>query len=194
MTILLRLLIILLSSYHFNLLRRYFLRIRTWHIVAVLLIVATFLLYRPAPAIIPKVTLESYPEGISLAEPCPGPALSTQKERCIVVYMAPWCPVCEASIPFLQALVKHLAGDTSTGLAITLGNDELENLIASAKKIGSSVRLDVNDEFLQAAAVSSFPTWILLDKEQRVLNRFSGGAPAGDSFSEDDVRGFLRRF
>ncbi len=134
---------------------------------------------------LPRVRLESFPSGQASEEPCPG------KERCIVVYLAPWCPICEASQPFVQALGKYLETNPHLGLSVTIGNDSVEAISASAKKVGGNIRLDPNDEFSHAASISSFPTWLVLDRDQNVLSRFSGGAPRGVTFSNSQISEFL---
>lgn len=133
------------------------------------------------------VPLEQYPAGGSHSELCPG------KAQCVIVFIAPWCPVCEASIPFIAALNNSLKINPGIGLEVIIGNDELESIITSAKKVGGSVRLDVNDEFLMAASITSFPTWLLVDRHRRVLTRFSGGAPTGGDFSHKQLQEFLKR-
>ncbi|MCB0318240.1 MAG: hypothetical protein KDD56_05745, partial [Bdellovibrionales bacterium] len=105
------------------------------------------------------------------------------KKRCILLYMAPWCPACRASLPILQSLRRKIPIDSQTGLNIVVGRDRKDSLSDYALSIGGQVSLDINDSVARKYKIQSLPSWLLLDENKRILQNFSGspsGAPSNE--------------
>ncbi len=101
------------------------------------------------------------------------------RSRCIIVYMAPWCPVCHASLPFVKDLRESLRANKDVGFKIIVGDDDKRRTEEMADEIEGLVFLDPDQRFKTALGVYAVPTWIVLDRERRVLKRRSEGAPIG---------------
>src|SRR5438552_410846 len=56
------------------------------------------------------------------ADPCFG------KQRCVIEYVAPWCPACRGSIGFSNALYRKLTTSTAVGMKIVVGMADREKL------------------------------------------------------------------
>ncbi len=101
-----------------------------------------------------------------------------QKRKCVVYYMAPWCPVCEATLPTALAISKIWTDApvaSVNGLRILVGNDKPAKSEALAKKIGWLASTDAGDKFSRQYQVTSFPTWIVFDAKGLEVLRVSAG-------------------
>lgn len=154
----------------------------------VLMVVATALLYYAGafgfgslpPA--PKRVLGA----ASDADPCRG------TEHCLVAFFAPWCPSCQVTIPFVQALQRRAARNGKVGVQVIVGRDDQENLLSMASKIGGAVWIDADDAFARGAGVRGVPAWWLIDAQRNVTRRGSGlytssdpNSPEMDAFIRD---------
>ena len=100
------------------------------------------------------------------------------KQKCVVLYVAPWCPVCERTLPVALEIGRRWStseAGSGTGLRILVGNDKPEKCVAKAQKIGPIAAVDQNFEFGKQYGIRSFPTWIVFDSSGHELNRVSGG-------------------
>lgn len=119
---------------------------------------------------VPSPTL-ARPAGMS-EDPC------DKKQKCVVYYMAPWCPACEQTLPTVLEISRRWNGEGSTspyGLRILIGNSTHERSQALASRIGWIASVDPRDEFSNKHNVASFPTWIVFDNKGHELSRLSGG-------------------
>jgi hypothetical protein len=93
------------------------------------------------------------------------------KLRCVVVFLAPWCPSCQGSVPFLNDMRKRFDQEGKVGVKVIVGMDSEEKLTSMAKKIGGEVFLDSNKEFSRSAGVRGVPAWWVVDDKKRILAR-----------------------
>jgi thiol-disulfide isomerase/thioredoxin len=104
--------------------------------------------------------------------------------RCLVVYLAPWCPYCKRSVPIVQKLQERWEGD-EIGIVAVIGADSSENIQAMAKTVGEGSYVDLDQSFGKQMGVKGVPAWFLMNDRGEVLTSFSG-APA-------DVSGLLAK-
>lgn len=95
------------------------------------------------------------------------------KDRCLVVYLAPWCGACRGSKGFLQALDAFFSQQGSYGLKVVVGRDSRDSIDEFARSIPLNVYLDYERRWSQAFG-SSVPAWVWLDGEGRLLKRDAG--------------------
>ena len=137
-------------------------------------IVLALVIYLSIPATLPEVSLASTTAGA--VDPCAG------KKQCVLTYVAPWCPVCHASIPFLQALRTFIEFNyPRAGLKIIVGNAIRPDCEKMAAEIGGTVSLDDKSAFKSAVGFSSVPSWWVVDSERKVLRQFAGGLAESDA-------------
>lgn len=139
------------------------------------------------PNRMPAITLPVASASEELGDPCLGQA------QCVTVYMAPWCPHCHASIPFINDLRKWAEENSHTGIRVIVGDDQPERLEEMAKEVGGTVFLDRDRKFKQTMRFNPVPTWWVTDSDGEIKKTFSGRPAIGDR-SETGRRKAVARF
>jgi len=109
-----------------------------------------------------------------------GPDECATTERCLVVYLAPWCPQCRKSGGLVKELRARAALSSSVGFKVVVGKDEREALDRYAHKLGGFVHYDDDGSFYREIGASGVPAWVAWDAERRVVGKLYGrplGAP-----------------
>ncbi len=120
---------------------------------------------------LPEISLPATTE--QAGDPC------GEVKRCIVAYVAPWCPHCEDAIPLINA-IAHFSKTRSPvlGFKLVVGRDKASTLAEYSKSFNVPAFLDVDDRFYHLIGSPGIPAWVLLDHNRRVIHRFSG-SPVG---------------
>lgn len=119
-------------------------------------------------------------KNISQNDSCDG------KERCIVYFMAPWCPTCQGAVPFINDMRARVNRTSKVGMKIVVGSDALPSLESFAQKLDGPVYYDADGEFAYAMSVSSIPAILVLDDNRKILRRNFPAALAG-GMSPDEL-------
>lgn len=114
------------------------------------------------------------------ADPC------DQKQRCVVVYVTPWCPACKSAIGFLNGLHDRLKSSPKVGMKVIVGGDELTRLRAMASSFNAATFLDSEDKFSSKTRINGVPTVWVIDGNSNILRRALPGAVSGGS-SKDQL-------
>ena len=122
-------------------------------------VVFKFIFFTPYQA--PKTVTASLHES---GDPC------FQKERCLIVFVAPWCGVCQEELPFLGEIYKFVGGNKNIGFKVMVGMDEPQKLNSFAQQIHAPTVLDQDKSFQRGMEVSRVPAFFWLDKNGRVLD------------------------
>lgn len=114
----------------------------------------------------------------------------------LVVFLAHWCPACQAELPELVAAAE--AGDldhvdvTVVATAVTPGRDEYppSEWLAREGWDGTVLRDNGDSDAFAAYGLSAFPSTVLIDTDGRVAGRVDGGPfrPLLDLAGEDVAR------
>ena len=125
---------------------------------------------------LPTRDLDPYPDRETprgMDHPCYG------VERCLVVYVAPWCGACKRSIPLINRVGQVLALDSRAGLVVVMGTlggawDGHERL---AERIDRPLFVDREGSYWQAVAhhAKGTPAWISHDGDTQVIGALTGG-------------------
>ncbi|MDO8804773.1 MAG: hypothetical protein Q7R35_10080 [Elusimicrobiota bacterium] len=89
--------------------------------------------------------------------PCP-------TEKCMMIYVAPWCHYCHEAIPTIVALRDFLEGRNIT-TRVVVGMASAKEIEAFAGKFGPGTLLDVRHVF----SISSVPHFLVLDRSGRII-------------------------
>lgn len=116
-----------------------------------------------------SVALES---NIGYGDPCLG------KQKCLVFYLAPWCPACKAAIGTVQVLREHYKLSSEVGVKIVVGLDKMPAIRSYASKVGGQVFFDPSSRFRRTMGGSTVPYLVVLDSESHVIAEQSG-VPSG---------------
>ena len=93
------------------------------------------------------------------------------RERCVSVYMAPWCPHCKTAVPKVQNMIKKAQSGGKTGVRVVIGmgqqpgdNEKMAEAIAA-----KGVVIDKDTEIARKLNIQGVPSFKVLDKEGMVL-------------------------
>lgn len=108
-------------------------------------------------------------------------------ERCLTVYVAPWCGICRVSTPLLKAVRERLAA-RGVPVRFIVGKDSPEAVRAYAAEFGPETMLDLSAEVPLRGGV---PNFTVLDSSGTVLKSVAG-VPAlhRPPFSQELLDGF----
>ena len=141
---------------------------------------------RSVPASEPLLSLPTTAkQGAEISDPCRG------KERCVNVYLAPWCPACHAALAFIDEMRSFFAVDSRAGFRVIVGyagREEVEQMAFSLKGV---TYMDYEGALRRAMRFSSVPQWWVTDQNRRVLRMFGSGGASGASLREA-VEWFVR--
>lgn len=125
---------------------------------------------------LPTAELEMYPGWEDLKgenHPC------YQKRRCLVSYIAPWCPACKKSLPLINATAEYLNAKGEAGMVVVVGS--LGSSWKGHKKMASRITapLYVDGEASlwrsTGGAVEGTPGWLTYDGKGNVIAGETGG-------------------
>lgn len=127
---------------------------------------------------VPASHLERFAATGKAEHPCLG------TERCVLVYMAPWCPHCNGSIPLVRTIREQVNANKNTGMMVIVGpgGGSYAGHERMGKALGGEVFLDPDsdvwrDEFGHIEAV---PAWAVFDGSGRMIRHFTGGTTRND--------------
>ena len=106
------------------------------------------------------------------------------KERCVIAYFAPWCPICHRNVKFFQEVRKQLKRSPRIGVVYIVGYDTFAQCEDLAAEVGSPVWIDNRREFDEIADFSSVPHVWVIDRERNVLSDFSFSGNRNQNISE----------
>jgi thiol-disulfide isomerase/thioredoxin len=95
----------------------------------------------------------------------------------LVIYMAPWCGPCRASIPSDRELADYLSGH-GVETTFVVGMDGLEACGDMARTVGRPVLADPSGEWAKSADINVVPHYLVTDASGKILKRVRG-APQG---------------
>ncbi|MCZ8319595.1 MAG: TlpA family protein disulfide reductase [Lysobacteraceae bacterium] len=98
-------------------------------------------------------------------------------ERCLTVYLAPWCPACRRAEPMVAELRQVLARE-GRPVMVVIGMDEPAALEAHAREFGYPVLLDVDGLLKRDAGIRGVPYFIVTDRRGQVVSRQAGAFDA----------------
>ena len=117
---------------------------------------------------LPYISLRSI--GTTNIDPCAG------KRRCLVAMLAPWCPACHASIPFMRSVRALAARSRDLGVQVVIGSGDFGQLDEMGRDVGGPVYLDVDGELEAGMRGMGMPRWSVIDADRKVVN-YGAGLP-----------------
>lgn len=113
------------------------------------------------------------------------------KERCMLVYMTPWCPACKATLPFVQALHRYSMSRNDLGVQLYVGGDSSENINSMIARSGLPAVADLSRKAGMQIPGRSVPRWAVIDKEGDIVSN-GAGLPAINSESSSYFTQFVQ--
>ncbi|MBI4375891.1 MAG: redoxin family protein [Elusimicrobia bacterium] len=97
-------------------------------------------------------------------------------EKCLLIYVAPWCPYCRAATGPINALRTYLK-DRDIASRVVVGMDKSESVREYAREFGPDTLLDEHGAF----NVSGVPHFIIADRKGLVIKAVPGMPPTQDA-------------
>lgn len=124
------------------------------------------------PVQFPSIPLAPARANAAGHDPCAG------KQRCVLVFLAPWCPACKISLGTVRGLMTRFADSDRVGIKPVIGNGRNPSSMEEmAAQIGPGTFLDPAGRIMTAAGVSSVPHWFVLDDQGFLLKKVAGVIP-----------------
>jgi thiol-disulfide isomerase/thioredoxin len=95
----------------------------------------------------------------------------------LLVFWATWCPHCNAAVPEINEIHTRLGGRLKILALNYMENRQKVTAFMKAKSIAYPVLLDIDGKVASQYRVAGIPTYVLLDKEGRVVY-FDNALPA----------------
>ncbi len=108
------------------------------------------------------------------------------KERCVIAYLAPWCPSCVASQEFLVKAKSKLLKNNKLGMKIIIGMADEASSMKMSSGFDNQVYLDSKSEFSREVGISSVPTVLIIDDKNKIVDK-DLPAHLGGNMSEEEL-------
>jgi thiol-disulfide isomerase/thioredoxin len=120
--------------------------------------------------------------GIPIGGSAPGSNSSSSKsgEKLVLLdFWASWCGPCRESLPDLKRFQSAFSSDQVQVVSISEDRDENTwNSFVSQNQMSWEQRFDSNGESARRYGVQGFPTYILMDSNGTILQRYEGEDPS----------------
>jgi hypothetical protein len=144
-----------------------------WRIsVFVLAGVAAALWFR-RPAYLPDLAIASANADGTAAGPSEAPIFCKGTNGCLVIYVAPWCGPCRASLSGDVALAEHLR-TKGYETVFVVGMDKEPACLDMTRSIGRPTRLDTDGKWAKAAGVRGVPHFLVTTPTGKIVKRQAG--------------------
>lgn len=125
-----------------------------------------------SPKKIPEMALKKFPstfaeEKVLVGGPC-------SAEKCLTVYLAPWCGACKSLTPMIVDLNSQMETD-GIPFTIVVGADTPAKILDYAGTYPLPVVMDLESKYKKAASINNYPTFIVTNKKGQVIKRYKGG-------------------
>ncbi len=123
-------------------------------------------------------------------------ALSCQNsQKCLFVYIAPWCGACKQFLsklfPHILPIIEKYHQKKMAGLEIIIGMDQKEKIEAMAKEYKMEVyHEDSSKKYQNMFHIKAVPTFIAVDSKGNIIKKQEGFGARGDTL-EDVANNFL---
>ena len=120
-----------------------------------------------AAGMLPRLAADGAPAGDGSAEQCTG------AKGCLIVYVAPWCGPCKASLPGDRALADFVK-DRGIETTFVVGMDAMPKCAEMARAIGREVLVDASGAWARKMSIRGVPHFLVTGPDGRVKKRQAG--------------------
>lgn len=116
---------------------------------------------------LPRLAADGTPAGDAPVGRCGG------AKGCLIVYVAPWCGPCQASLPGDRALADFVK-DRGIETTFVVGMDAMPRCAEMARTIGREVLVDASGEWARKMSIRGVPHFLVTGTDGRVKKRQAG--------------------
>ncbi|MCJ8313373.1 MAG: TlpA family protein disulfide reductase [Saccharospirillaceae bacterium] len=95
-------------------------------------------------------------------------------DKCLIIYVAPWCPICHKITPTIIALVNEMKAE-GIQVDVVVGKDKPNAVLEYAEHFPFPVALDANGRYFYAADIEAVPYFVAINYDGEILNEMYGG-------------------
>ncbi len=148
---------------------------RLWHALVALVII--YFVWGRSPTTMPKEYMIYYDKTSSVQTS--KQRLNCPENRCLTIYLAPWCPQCRNSHTAILDVVKQLE-TRGIETTIVLGLDKQEALVAYAADFPFPVYFDQDKDLFSSLNMKGVPSYVVWLPGGKIVTREAGGAPSAE--------------
>ena len=145
----------------------------TWSILFFALGALGAFLWLRRPDYLPEVALGAATADGRAEAAAKAPVLCRGANGCLVVYVAPWCGPCRASLPGDAALADHIRSKGYETVFV-VGMDKPEACLEMTRSLGRPARLDPDGTWAKAAGVRGVPHFLVTTPTGKITKRQAG--------------------
>lgn len=97
-----------------------------------------------------------------------------KQEKCLLVYVAPWCPSCKSLTPMINQLVASVSSD-GIEATVVIGNDDMNQVLDYSKRYNKAVLADASGAFFDLIGAKGVPYFAVIDSNAKRISEMSGG-------------------
>ena len=98
-------------------------------------------------------------------------------DKCLVVYVAPWCSSCKRLTPTINDLVEELESE-GISAKIVVGKDSMNEVLDYSKRFNSTILEDSSGRFFSALPARGVPYFAVANQNGKIISELSGGYKA----------------
>lgn len=144
-----------------------------WKLILLALASLAVVLWLRRPSYLPDLALASATAEGAPSGSTDAPIFCNGASGCLVVYVAPWCGPCRASLPGDVALAEHIRAKGYETFFV-VGMDETAACLQMTRSIGRPTRLDTDGRWAKAAGVRGVPHFLVTTPTGKIRKRQAG--------------------
>ena len=141
--------------------------------IAILLAIGLFGWFINLPEDMPHAQLTRY-DNARLVDEYVDVGGACESDKCLIVYVAPWCPSCKSLTPMINSLVSEL-GREGVNTTIVIGKDSMKNVLDYSKRYDMAILADANGRFFKSIGAKGVPYFAVTDTNGKRISEMSGG-------------------
>jgi thiol-disulfide isomerase/thioredoxin len=116
------------------------------------------------------------------------------RTRCLIVYLAPWCPACRQTKSFIPYMREVISDHENAGLMVVVGKGwgNFKGGYDMARDIGGQVYIDAEASYWRVLRkeANAVPAWVMFDGLGNAIETETG-SPRRQS--QDSAQSFLKQ-
>ena len=144
--------------------------------IIALLTIALFGWFINLPDDMPRASLEPYDKA-RLVEEYVEVGGACEQDKCLIVYVSPWCSACKALTPMINQLVSKVNND-GIEATVVIGNDSMRKVLDYSKNYDTPILADASGAFFDQIEAKGVPFFVVTDSNGKRISEMSGGYPS----------------
>jgi thiol-disulfide isomerase/thioredoxin len=141
--------------------------------LVILIAIGVFGWFINLPEDMPRASLDQY-KNARLVDEYVEVGGACKQDKCLIVYVAPWCPSCKSLTPMINELVKSASND-GVKATVVIGKDAMAKVLNYSKHYDAPILADANGSFFKQIGARGVPYFVVTDSNGKRMSEMSGG-------------------